>query len=64
MNPGKAPRKSKPTFEVNEKIFRLLFDNHPLPMWMYDLESLAFLEVNIAAPLSRNTVTRGMNSSR
>jgi PAS domain S-box-containing protein len=49
MNPRRAPRKSKPPFEVNEKIFRLLFEYHPLPMWMYDLETLAFLEVNIAA---------------
>lgn len=29
--------------------FRLLFDNHPLPMWIYDLETLAFVEVNDAA---------------
>ncbi|MBI3959170.1 MAG: hypothetical protein HY328_10195, partial [Chloroflexi bacterium] len=26
--------------------FRLLFHNHPLPMWVYDLETLAFLIVN------------------
>src|SRR5438552_15400249 len=29
--------------------FDLLFSRHPLPMWLYDLESLAFLEVNAAA---------------
>ncbi|MGE5316298.1 MAG: ATP-binding protein [Acidobacteriota bacterium] len=29
--------------------FRLLFRNHPIPMWIYDLETLAFLEVNDAA---------------
>ena len=49
MNPPEAPRRSTPQFEVNEKIFRLLFQHHPLPMWMYDLETLAFLEVNSAA---------------
>lgn len=29
--------------------FRLLFATNPLPMWIYDLETLAFLEVNEAA---------------
>jgi PAS domain S-box-containing protein len=29
--------------------FRLLFHDHPFPMWIYDLETLAFLEVNDAA---------------
>jgi two-component system cell cycle sensor histidine kinase/response regulator CckA len=29
--------------------FRLLFASNPLPMWVYDLETLAFLEVNDAA---------------
>jgi two-component system, cell cycle sensor histidine kinase and response regulator CckA len=29
--------------------FRLLFLNHPQPMWVYDLETLEFLEVNEAA---------------
>ena len=33
----------------NEAQFRLLFDNHPLPMWIYDRETLRFLEVNDAA---------------
>jgi hypothetical protein len=28
--------------------FRLLFHDHPIPMWVYDRESLAFLEVNDA----------------
>ena len=49
MSPRTSARSSKPPFQVNEEIFRLLFEHHPLPMWMYDLESLAFLEVNIAA---------------
>src|SRR5215216_5351931 len=29
--------------------FRLLFTNNPLPMWVYDVETLHFLEVNDAA---------------
>jgi len=29
--------------------FRLLFANNPLPMWLYDRETLRFLEVNDAA---------------
>jgi two-component system, cell cycle sensor histidine kinase and response regulator CckA len=28
---------------------RLLFENNPQPMWIYDVESLAFLAVNLAA---------------
>jgi two-component system cell cycle sensor histidine kinase/response regulator CckA len=40
------------TFEAereHEGSFRLLFTNNPLPMWVYDLETLHFLEVNDAA---------------
>jgi PAS domain S-box-containing protein len=33
----------------SEEKYRLLFENNPLPMWIYDLESLAFLKVNDAA---------------
>jgi PAS domain S-box-containing protein len=29
--------------------FRLLFEHNPLPMWVYDVTTLAFLEVNHAA---------------
>jgi two-component system NtrC family sensor kinase len=32
-----------------EKQFRLLFAGNPLPMWLYDRETLQFLEVNEAA---------------
>jgi PAS domain S-box-containing protein len=32
-----------------EERFRLLFQAHPLPMWVYDRETLRFLEVNEAA---------------
>ncbi len=34
---------------ANEQTFRLLFANNPLPMWVYDLQTLQFLEVNEAA---------------
>ena len=33
----------------SEEKYRLLFANNPQPMWIYDLETLAFLEVNKAA---------------
>jgi PAS domain S-box-containing protein len=33
----------------NEEKYRLLFDNNPHPMWVYDLETLRFLTVNDAA---------------
>ena len=29
--------------------FRLMFESNPLPMWVYDVETLGFLEVNVAA---------------
>ena len=32
-----------------DQTFRLLFEHHPVPMWIYDLETLAFLAVNDAA---------------
>ncbi|WP_460171412.1 PAS domain S-box protein [Thermus sp. FJN-A] len=42
------------TYDVTQELaqeerFRLLFQAHPLPMWVYDLETLRFLEVNEAA---------------
>ena len=33
----------------SEVSFRLLFANNPHPMWVYDIETLEFLEVNDAA---------------
>ena len=33
----------------SEEKYRYMFANNPQPMWIYDLESLAFLEVNSAA---------------
>ncbi len=34
---------------ASEVRYRLLFENNPIPMWVYDLESLSFLDVNEAA---------------
>lgn len=36
-------------FARNEARYHKLFDLNPLPMWVYDLETLAFLAVNAAA---------------
>src|SRR5271156_2786274 len=33
----------------NKERFQVLFDNNPHPTWVYDLETLRFLEVNKAA---------------
>jgi len=35
--------------ETSEAHYRLLFENNPRPMWIYDLETLQFLAVNQAA---------------
>lgn len=37
------------TIKENEAKYRYMFHNNPQPMWIYDLETLAFLEVNEAA---------------
>ncbi len=34
---------------VSERNYRMLFDGHPQAMWLYDTDTLAFLEVNSAA---------------
>lgn len=33
----------------SEKIYRYMFAKNPQPMWIYDVETLSFLEVNYAA---------------
>ncbi len=35
--------------ELSEKRYQYIFDEEPLPTWIYDLETLRFLEVNKAA---------------
>src|SRR5882724_12054318 len=42
-------RKVEADLRASEKQYRLLFQDNPNPMWVFDLESLAFLEVNAAA---------------
>src|SRR6202521_4923440 len=34
---------------VSERNYRTLFEGHPQPMWLYDVDTLAFLNVNGAA---------------
>jgi PAS domain S-box-containing protein len=40
---------SEQTALVSERNYRMLFEGHPQPMWLYDADSLAFLEVNDSA---------------
>ncbi|HEV2419428.1 MAG TPA: PAS domain S-box protein [Terriglobia bacterium] len=42
-------RRAEESLRESEGKFRFLFSNNPLPMWVYDLETLEFLEVNSAA---------------
>ena len=42
--------------------FELLFKNNPLPLWVYDLETLRFLDINEVAAISM--VIRAKSSSR
>lgn len=39
----------KKLLEAAELKFKLLFDNNPIPMWVYDLRTMQFLMVNDAA---------------
>ncbi|HML24757.1 MAG TPA: PAS domain S-box protein [Aggregatilinea sp.] len=41
--------KAEAKLRQSEETFRLLFASNPHPMWVYDLETLQFLEVNEAA---------------
>lgn len=42
-------RRAEEALRESEDRYRLLFASSPLPMWVYDLETLSFLEVNDAA---------------
>ena len=43
--------RTKTILQESEERYRLLFESNPHPMWVYDLETLAFLAVNAAAVL-------------
>jgi len=40
---------SEQALRVSERNYRMLFEGHPQPMWIYDVDSLCFLEVNDSA---------------
>jgi PAS domain S-box-containing protein len=42
-------KQAEESLRENEKQYRLIFDGNPTPMWVFDQETLAFLEVNDAA---------------
>jgi PAS domain S-box-containing protein len=44
-----AAQGAKNEAQAAEVRYRLMFDNSPLPKWMYDVETLRFLDVNAAA---------------
>ena len=44
-------RLTEEALRESEKRYRLLFESNPFPMWVYDIETLAFLAVNEAAIL-------------
>src|SRR5881396_3043499 len=44
-----ARRRVEEALRQKEASFRLLFESNPLPMWVFDRETLRFLEVNKAA---------------
>ena len=41
--------KANEILETSEKQYRLLFENNPMPMWVFDRDSLDFIAVNEAA---------------
>jgi len=44
-----AARRAQQALEESERRYRLLFDNNPQPMWVYDQATLEFLTVNETA---------------
>jgi PAS domain S-box-containing protein len=42
-------KRAQDALRESEERYRLLFERNPQPMWVFDLETLAFLEVNDAA---------------
>ena len=44
-----SERRTQEALAESEARYRLLFERHPTPMWVFDRETLAFLTVNAAA---------------
>jgi len=44
-----AKQEAQQLLEQSEAKYRYMFSNSPQPMWIFDVETLAFLEVNAAA---------------
>lgn len=44
-----AARRAAEELRLSQESYRLMFEANPQPMWVYDVESLRFLEVNQAA---------------
>jgi two-component system cell cycle sensor histidine kinase/response regulator CckA len=42
-------KRAEERLRASEEWYRLLFDANPLPMWVYDIDTLAFVAVNDAA---------------
>ncbi|MDP3832232.1 MAG: PAS domain S-box protein, partial [Ignavibacteriaceae bacterium] len=42
-------KKAEESLRISEKKYRYMFENNPQPMWIYDIETLKFLEVNTSA---------------
>ncbi len=42
-------KRAESELRASEERYRMLFDSNPHPMWVYDVDSLKFLEVNDAA---------------
>ena len=42
-------KKSQEAIVRSEKKYRYLFDNNPFPMWVYDLDTLKYIDVNESA---------------
>lgn len=49
LNDITAEKKAEKELQRSEQQYRLLFEQSPLPMWIYDTESFRFLSVNEAA---------------